>query len=94
MIRKYFIYPLVLLLTVLLCNCKDTDLTPAYIHIEYDDVNNCVDISTFNEDHDLNYDEEDLSSLLQHNFTHVNVYVNNKNLGCWQLPCTVPVMFG
>lgn len=92
MTHKYFIFPVVLFLAVLLCNCKDPDLTPAYIHIEYDDVNNCVDISSFNEDHDLNYDSEDLSALQQHNFTHVNVYVNNKNLGCWQLPCDVPVL--
>ncbi len=76
----------------LLSGCNQTDLTPAFIYITEDDVNNCVDVSTFNADHDLNYDSEQLSALQQHNFTHVNVYVNSKNLGCWMLPCTVPVL--
>ncbi len=73
-------------------SCKDPDLTPAYIYITAEDINNCVDISTFNADHDLNYDNEQLASLQQHSFSHVNVYVDNKNLGCWQVPCKVPVL--
>lgn len=73
-------------------SCDKTDLTPAYINITYDDVNGCIDVSRFNEMHDLNFDSEQLEALTQHTFTHVNVYVNNKNLGCWPLPCKVPVL--
>lgn len=72
--------------------CQDTDLTPAFIQIDIEDVNGAVDVSSFNEDHGLNYDSEQLESLTQHTFSHVNVYVNGKNLGCWQLPCKVPVL--
>ncbi len=72
--------------------CDDTDLTPAFIQIDLEDVNHAVDVSSFNEDHGLNFDEEQLSALQQHTFTHVNVYVNGKNLGCWQLPCKVPIL--
>lgn len=82
------------IISCLLCGagCKDTDLTPAYLYITEEDLNNCVDVSTFNYDHDLNFDSEHLADLQKHSFTHVNVYVNNKNLGCWQLPCKVPVL--
>lgn len=73
-------------------SCKKPDLAAAYIQINYEDINNCLDVSSFNQDHDLNYDSEQLSSFQQHDFSHVNVYVNNKNLGCWKLPCRVPVI--
>ena len=72
--------------------CHRTDLTPAYIQITYEDINNCFDVSNFNESHGLTFDSEQLSALQKHNFTHCNVYVNNKNLGCWQVPCKVPVL--
>lgn len=90
--KLYFIASICCLLLALGTGCKKTDLTPAYIYITQEDINNRVDVSTFNSDHDLNYDDEQLNSLQQHAFSHVNVYVNNKNLGCWQLPCKVPVL--
>lgn len=84
---------LIIALASILCfSCKKTDLTPAYIEITQEDVNNCIDVSGFNETHDLNFDDEQLNALQQHTFTHINVYVNNKNLGCWPLPCKVPVL--
>lgn len=89
--RKLF-FPIFLSIILLLAGCKKTDLTPAFLYITEEDLNNCVDISTFNADHDLNYDAEQLNDLTKHSFSHVNVYVNNKNLGCWQLPCKVPVL--
>ncbi|MBR4136601.1 MAG: hypothetical protein IKU03_09410 [Bacteroidales bacterium] len=87
-------YPFWILLTLLFAftGCHRTDLTPAYIEIQYEDINNCFDVTNFNETHNLTYDSEQLGALLKHNFTHCNVYVNNKNLGCWQVPCRVPVL--
>lgn len=82
----------IILASVVCFSCNKPDLTPAYIDITKEDVNNCIDVSRFNEMHDLNYDTEQLNALQQHTFTHVNVYVNNKNLGCWPLPCKVPVL--
>lgn len=73
-------------------SCKPTDLTPAYIHITPEDLFDCIDVSNFNETHDENFDQDKLDALKRHEFTHVNVYVNNKNLGCWELPCKVPVL--
>ena len=73
-------------------SCKRVDLTPAYIVITPEDFENCIDVSNFNETHDQNFDQEQLIALTRHKFTHVNVYVNNKNLGCWELPCKVPVL--
>lgn len=89
--RKLFL-PIFLSIILLLTGCKKTDLTPSFLYITEDDLNNCVDINTFNADHDLNFDIEQLNDLTKHSFSHVNVYVNNKNLGCWQLPCKVPVL--
>ncbi len=93
--------PLVILLTItiLLTSCKPNDLTPAYLQIDYYDVNynpetgiSPLDVSTYNETHGENYDSEQLRALMQHTFTHVNVYANSKNLGCWKLPCRVPIL--
>ena len=84
----YALLPLILLF----CGCKQPNLTPAYLEITYNDINNCVDMSNFNETHSVNYDAEQLAAFQQHNFTHVNVYVNGKNLGCWQVPCKVPIL--
>ena len=82
----------VLLIITGITSCKRVDLTPAYIVITPEDFENCIDVSNFNETHDQNFDQEQLIALTRHKFTHVNVYVNNKNLGCWELPCKVPVL--
>lgn len=89
---KKIVYFSLLLAIFLAASCKQPDLTPAYILITPDDINNCVDVSNFNETHSTSYDEEQLSAFQQHTFTHVNVYVNGKNLGCWEVPCKVPVL--
>lgn len=73
-------------------SCKEPDLTPVYIQVVPEDFVDCIDVSNFNETHDQNFDQEHLLALTRHTFTHVNVYVNNKNLGCWELPCKVPVL--
>lgn len=90
--RNLLLAVLVSALLLVFNSCKKTDLTPAYIQINYEDINNCLDVTSFNQDHDLNYDSEQLASLQQHDFSHVNVYVNNKNLGCWKVPCKVSVV--
>lgn len=91
--RKY-IYLIISLLLIIICtnSCKRADLTPAYILITPEDFENCIDVSNFNETHDQNFDQDHLLALTRHKFTHVNVYVDNKNLGCWTLPCKVPVL--
>lgn len=90
--KKTILFSILACMIACLSSCDKTDLTPAYIYITAEDLENCVDVSTFNTDHDLHFDSEQLSALQQHSFTHVNVTVNNKNLGCWQLPCKVPVL--
>jgi len=91
--RKYILLILsIIAVTFLVNSCKEPDLTPVYIYITPEDFVNCIDVSKFNETHDQNFDQEHLEALTKHDFTHVNVYVNNKNLGCWELPCKVPVL--
>ena len=91
--RKYILLTISIIAVTLLVNsCKEPDLTPVYIYITPEDFVNCIDVSNFNETHDQNFDQEQLLALKRHDFTHVNVYVNNKNLGCWELPCKVPVL--
>jgi len=89
---KKVLYVLFSAIICLAASCKQPDLTPAYILITPEDINDCVDISNFNEAHGTSYDEEQLSAFQQHTFTHINVYVNGKNLGCWEVPCKVPVL--
>ncbi len=88
---SYLIFS-VLAIILLENSCKRTDLTPAYIHVTLEDLQNCIDVSDFNETHDQYFDQDKLDAIARHKFTHVNVYVNNKNLGCWELPCKVPVL--
>ena len=89
-----YIYLIISFLLVLFCldSCKNPDLTPVYIHVTQEDLADCIDVSRFNETHDQNFDQEHLEALKRHKFTHVNVYVNDKNIGCWELPCKVPVL--
>ena len=89
---KKSVYFLLLWAVIIAASCKQPNLTPAYILITPEDINNCVDVSNFNETHSTSYDEEQLSAFQQHTFTHMNVYVNGKNLGCWEVPCKVPVL--
>jgi hypothetical protein len=93
------LFAIALTIIILLTSCKPNDLTPAYLQIDYYDVNynpetgiSPLDVSTYNETHGENYDSEQLRALMQHTFTHVNVYANSKNLGCWKLPCRIPVL--
>jgi hypothetical protein len=92
MMRRIYLFLTLLTFLCAFAGCKHTDFTPAYIQINYEDINNCFDVSNFNETHGLTFDSEQLEALTKHNFTHCNVYVNNKNLGCWQVPCKVPVL--
>ncbi|MBR4911214.1 MAG: hypothetical protein IKZ54_00015 [Bacteroidales bacterium] len=91
---RNFIYLITSILLIItgFNSCKRVDLVPAYIVITPEDFENCIDVSNFNETHDQNFDQDKLAALTRHKFTHVNVYVNNKNLGCWELPCKVPVL--
>lgn len=89
---KKTVYFLLLWAAFISASCKQPNLTPAYIFITAEDINNCVDVSNYNETHSVNYDSEQLSAFQQHTFTHVNVYVNGKNLGCWEVPCKIPVL--
>lgn len=75
-----------------LISCDDTDLTPAYLEITKEDLQNCVDISTFNDDQDEAYSENELHAIASHNFKDVWVYLNGKNLGLWELPCKIPIL--
>lgn len=91
---KKYIYLIISFLSIAFVfdSCKETDLTPAYIHVTKETLADCIDVSNYNETHNENYDQEKLEALKRHKFTHVTVYVNNKNLGCWELPCKVPVL--
>ena len=90
--RYIYLIISILLVSLSFHSCKDPDLTPVYIHVTPEDLEDCIDVSNFNATHDQNFDQEHLEALKHHKFTHVNVYVNNKNLGCWELPCKVPVL--
>lgn len=90
--KSIYLVTSLLVLIFLVNSCKEPDLTPVYICASPEDFEECIDVSAFNSTHDQNFDQEQLLALTRHKFTHVNFYVNNKNLGCWELPCKVPVL--
>lgn len=73
-------------------SCDEPDLTPAYLVITEADFQNCVDVSNFNVLHEQSYDQFQLDAISSHKFKDVWVYVNGKSLGCWELPCKVPIL--
>ncbi|MEG1556462.1 MAG: hypothetical protein RR356_07040, partial [Bacteroidales bacterium] len=76
----------------LMLGCDKTDLTPGFIEISVDDLANVVDVTDFNTVHGTSYDSYELATVAHNFFTNVNVYVDGENLGCWELPCKVPVL--
>lgn len=73
-------------------SCDDTDLTPAYLVITEADFQNCIDMTNFNTLHEESYDQFQLEAIASQKFKDVWVYVNGKNLGCWELPCKIPIL--
>ena len=87
-------YHLIFLFVILLLNfsCNKPDITPAYLILSDEDFQDCIDVSDYNNVHDHNYDTKELDAIKQQNFTDVLVSLNGKELGYWQLPCTIPLL--
>ena len=69
----------------LLVSCKKTDIAPAYIIINNEDIAvsySKIDLAQFNS----------TSGLTAHNFTDIWLTVNGEKLGTWELPCKIPVL--
>jgi hypothetical protein len=90
--KKVYILILFSVITLFFASCDDQDLTPAYLVITKEDLQNCIDVSQFNSEQDEAYGEIELAAIASQNFKDVWVYINGKNLGCWELPCKVPVL--
>lgn len=90
--KKNYLLLIISLLSLITISCDDTDLTPAYLVITADDFQNCVDVSNFNVLHEQTYDQLQLEAIASQKFKDVWVYLNGKNLGCWELPCKIPIL--
>ena len=84
--RYFLILSIIFLLTF---SCKKTE-TPAYLFISVEDFK--VNTDNFNKDHGTEFDKGKLEALKEHNFRDVLVSLNGKELGYWQLPCTIPLL--
>lgn len=82
----------VVLITLLLSGCNDVDLTPVFLEITSEDVENCIDVSQFNQQHEMSYDNGQLSVIKAQSFKDFWIYVDGQNLGCWEVPCRIPVV--
>ena len=81
-----------LFMALLLSNaCKRPDITPAFLVLSKEDFTNCIDVSNYNNTHEQNYNAKELEAIKQQSFTDVLVSLNGKELGYWQLPCTIPL---
>jgi hypothetical protein len=90
--KKYYFILFIALISFITISCDDTDLTPAYLVITEADFQNCVDVSNFNILHEQTYDQSQLEVIASQKFKDVWVYLNGKNLGCWELPCKIPIL--
>jgi hypothetical protein len=82
----------IILLALLSASCKKEDLTPSYIEITKEDLQNSMDMSNFNLENNTTYSSEELAAIARQNFTHVVLLVNGKSLGVYTLPAKIPVL--
>ena len=87
-------YPFLCLCVILMlnCTCSQPDITPAFLVLSVEDFKDCIDVSDYNRVHETNYDQKELATIKQQNFTDVLVSLNGKELGYWSLPCRIPLL--
>jgi hypothetical protein len=88
--RRITIY--IILLAVLSASCKEEDITPSYIEITKEDLQNSMDMSEFNFVQNTTYSSEELAAIARQNFTHVALLVNGESIGVYTLPAKIPVL--
>ena len=81
-----------LFLIGLLVSCDKFDVTPAFLEITEADLQNCMNVTNFNYDHETSYDQFQLSVVKNQDFKDVWVYLNGESLGCWEVPCKIPIL--
>lgn len=80
-------------IALLVTSCKDQhDYTPGIIEFSEDAFDDCFDVSNFNTEHEVLYDDVQLKTIAMHKFTHVYVSYAGDALGVWELPCEVPIL--
>ena len=86
----------ILLFSILIlcfCSCKDKhDYTPATLEISEDAFDDCFNTSTFNIEHQTQWDDDAVRVMGQHKFTHVHITYGGNTLGVWELPCSIPIL--
>ena len=83
--KSQLIFITLAVIAAMLTGCQKTDVTPAYIVINKEDVSLAIDnleLTQFNSN----------SGLTARNFPYVWVTVDGDKLGIWELPCKVPVL--
>jgi len=88
--RKLLFY--IIACIVLLLACKKEDLTPSYIEITKEDLQNSIDMSEFNFVQNTTYSSEELDAIASQNFTHVALLVNGESIGVYTLPAKIPIL--
>jgi len=73
-------------------SCRKTEITPAYLSVSIEDLQNCINVENFNDVHGTNYDKEQRDVIKQQNFKDILVSINGTELGYWQLPCKIPLL--
>lgn len=83
---------IVILLTLLTISCDNTDLTPAFIEISEETMENPIDMYNYNFIHEESYDTHQLAAIASHKFSDVWIYANGDKIGLWEVPCKVPIL--
>ena len=85
--KRYFLF--FLFIFFLTFSCKKID-PPAYLLLDPKDFK--INTDNFNKDHEEDLNEDELEIIRQQDFKEVLVSLNGRELGYWQLPCTIPLM--
>ena len=90
--QRYFILLSFLIAGLLFCGCKQEDLTPSYLEITLEDLQNSIDVSNYNQEQSDNKDIAELEVLAGQLFKEVWISVNGDNRGVYTLPCKIPIL--
>lgn len=89
---KFKLSILILVIALIGSSCNREDLTPSYVIITKEDLQNSIDMSRFNDVQATSFSQDDLEAIANQDFTHIGLLVDGKNLGIYALPCKIPIL--
>ncbi len=89
-----FLKPIFVLVmgALLFLSCDDKDLTPVFLDVKTEMLDNCIDVTNFNDQHETNYDMSELQTIASSRFRDIECWLDGVYLGIFELPCKIPML--